>query len=47
MSVWAVIVIVFKVILTIIAFIAGAFILMMVGGRRRFRGSDGRIYEEI
>ena len=47
MSVWAVIVIVFKVILTIIAFIAGAFILMMVCGRRRFRGSDGRIYEEI
>lgn len=47
MSVWAVIVIVFKMILTIIAFVVCAFLLMMVGGRRRFRGSDGRIYEEI
>lgn len=47
MSVCAVIALIFRILLQILIAIGVIFMIMMLGTKRRFRGSDGRIYEEI
>lgn len=46
-AIGGIIMVAIQLILQILAVLAGIFVVMMLGGRRRFRGSDGRIYEEV
>ena len=46
-SAGAIIAIAFQVLLQVLMVIGAIIMLMIIGPKRRFRGSDGRIYEEI